>query len=489
MGKTAGQELVVGLIGAVGTPLDIVESVISRSLGRVEYGFTPVRLSSLLPDVNVPIKQTPEDERIGAAMTAGTQFRETLERGDALAALAVGQIRIERGDAPRERHCYVLRSLKHPAEVDALRSVYGDQFIAVAVHAPREERVLALARRIAETRSERSDDQRGRAEELIARDENERGHDDFGQQVRDTFPRADVFLTTSRSLETQIDRFVDLLFGRPVVTPTRDEVGMFHAQGSALRSSAMGRQVGAALLNKQGDLLAIGCNEVPKAGGGQYWEGDEHDGRDFQVGFDQSDVGKRGVLRDMLFRLKQSGHLREDANLEEVVAQANKTPLREAAVLNLTEFTRDVHAESAAIVTAARLGRSVRRSTLCVTTFPCHNCAKHILAAGVSRVVYIEPYAKSYAAEFYRDSIELEQEHPKKVSFLPFSGIAPRRFLEWFRARNRKASDGRVIAWRPELALPSGSAQLGLEVSYQARELALLKQVEQAMRDKGLGTA
>ena len=60
------------------------------------------------------------------------------------------------------------------------------------------------------------------------------------------------------------------------------------------------------------------------------------------------------------------------------------------------------------------------------------NCAKHIIDAGLTRVVYIEPYAKSKALEFHDDSIippeEESAEDDHRVRFEPFSGIGPRRF-------------------------------------------------------------
>ena len=43
-----------------------------------------------------------------------------------------------------------------------------------------------------------------------------------------------------------------------------------------------------------------------------------------------------------------------------------------------------------------------------VTTFPCHNCAKHIIAAGLERVVYLEPYPKSRAKTLYDEDITPE---------------------------------------------------------------------------------
>ena len=44
------------------------------------------------------------------------------------------------------------------------------------------------------------------------------------------------------------------------------------------------------------------------------------------------------------------------------------------------------HAEMEALLSCARSGVSTRGATLYSTTFPCHNCAKHIIAAGVARV-------------------------------------------------------------------------------------------------------
>ena len=82
--------------------------------------------------------------------------------------------------------------------------------------------------------------------------------------------------------------------------------------------------------------------------------------------------------------------------------------LANAAVTNLLEFGRIVHAEMSALTEAARRGRSVQGGTLHCTTFPCHICARHIIGSGIARVVYIEPYQKSRAKELYPDSISVD---------------------------------------------------------------------------------
>src|SRR5690349_8629760 len=46
-------------------------------------------------------------------------------------------------------------------------------------------------------------------------------------------------------------------------------------------------------------------------------------------------------------------------------------------------------------------------ATLFCTTFPCHMCARLIIASGVKAVVLIEPYPKSKTHDLYSDSVEV----------------------------------------------------------------------------------
>lgn len=197
--------------------------------------------------------------------------------------------------------------------------------------------------------------------------------------------------------------FLALLFGEAIITPTRDEHGMFLAQAAALRSSSLSRQVGAAVLNAYGEVLALGVNEVPRYGGGQYWGAKgEVDGRDHVFrGYDSSDRQKLVVIREILEKLDPGWGKLSDEEKKSRLDEAAKT-LEEARVANLTEFGRAVHAEMEAITSAARIGVSIRGATLFTTTFPCHGCAKHIVDAGIERVVYIEPYPKSLGSRAAR---------------------------------------------------------------------------------------
>ncbi|MEJ0044729.1 MAG: deaminase [Rhodospirillales bacterium] len=94
--------------------------------------------------------------------------------------------------------------------------------------------------------------------------------------------------------------------------------------------------------------------------------------------------------------------------------------LSTSSIRDITEYGRSVHAEMSAICDAARTGRSLQGATLFCTTFPCHNCTKHILSAGIRRVVFIEPYPKSRAQTLYDNEIDFAGKADDKVKFEPF---------------------------------------------------------------------
>jgi deoxycytidylate deaminase len=48
-----------------------------------------------------------------------------------------------------------------------------------------------------------------------------------------------------------------------------------------------------------------------------------------------------------------------------------------------------------------------------VTTFPCHNCARHIVGAGIRSCVFLAPYAKSQAAALHSDSLSVAVSAPE----------------------------------------------------------------------------
>jgi deoxycytidylate deaminase len=499
-------ELIFGLVGAVGTDLTNVEMFLGRELQNLGYVASPIRLIHLLKIFKrwEAIPTAPADDYINQSMDAGNQFREHTRSPDALAAMAVAKIRaIRRIKSDNEEYvlpntAFILRSLKNPAEVETLRTIYGESFILIAAYSSHAARLRHLTKRITQSRSSFSEEEyRHVAEQLIERDQEEPGNK-LGQNVRDTFHRADIFVdaTNKANLEESIIRFVRLLFGDTFKTPTRDEYCMFLAKAAALRSAEMGRQVGAVISTTEGEALSIGTNEVPKAQGGFYWEGDDPDLRDFQIGRDSNDEHKISLLGDILKRLSGSGLLKEELSqaeinkmVEDAVAGKSSPLIRGAQLMNLIEFGRAVHAEMAAITNAAKLGVAVKETTMHVTTFPCHMCARHIVSSGIRRVVYIEPYSKSLARQLYPDSIEVDDEGMAgaKVKCEPFVGVGPRRYMQWFAMLpDRKNRNGTAKLFKKKHAWPRC---LSFPASYILEEKETLAKLRKRLQDSGLAVA
>ncbi len=298
---------------------------------------------------------------------------------------------------------------------------------------------------------------------LVQCDEEERDVK-YGQRVRKTFPLADFFLETGSDIKSResLQRFIELLFGNVRHTPSQDEQGMAVAHLARVRSASPARQVGAAITDSKGRVLSLGANEVPKAGGGQYWEGDPEDGRDYAYGstVDVSDKMRKNLLGDLLDRIRKAELLVKDCPpLEELLArnpEKSSESIRESLIFDTIDFVRSVHAEASAIFNL-RIPPTEDGMTLYVTTFPCHECARHIVISGIKRVMYIEPYPKSLVHELYHDSIALDEKcEGSKVRFLPFVGIAPSLYMRLFELgeRKRKNDDGKIIRWSPRDSLP-----------------------------------
>ena len=83
--------------------------------------------------------------------------------------------------------------------------------------------------------------------------------------------------------------------------------------------------------------------------------------------------------------------------------------------LNIPSGTRQeicyaIHAEQNAIIQAAKLGVSIQDATLYCTHQPCVICAKMIVNAGISRVVYREGYPDEFARQMLLEGgVKLER--------------------------------------------------------------------------------
>lgn len=458
-------ELVIGLVGALGTDLDEVYRALADALRVVAYNAELVHVSRLISRLHKAAGRScaGAETEMAVLMQQGDELRAAAG-SDAAASLVVGEIRRRRGAATeRESTALVVRSLKREEEIVRLRSVYGPRFVVVAAWSPRDERAKAVDSRLRDDHPGKDDTwYTAQTQELMRRDE-EDAADPLGQSVREAFEQADVYLAVrrGRSIDDATTRVVRLLFGDWFLTPTRDEQAMYQASGAGMRSSAAGRQVGAVVVDEDGEVLVTGMNDVPKVEGGQYWAQEEPDRRDWRYGFDVNDRQKLDIANDILERLRTHGWLKDalpgGRAATGKAALGDGGPLRESRIMDLLEFGRIVHAEMACICTAARRGTPLRLRAMYSTTYPCHECARLIIAAGIAELVYVDAYPKSQVSELFADEVaEGPDARPDRVCFRPFEGVAPRLFRSVFTktGRGRDRVTGTYHRWDPQTARP-----------------------------------
>ena len=471
-------EIIIGLVGAVGIDLKRVQEILCEGLHLYSYQSEIIHVSKDLISTLSNNNFVPPDDyfkRTMDLMDMGNNLRRASQRNDILAlgvAAKINQLRTIPDGAKIEkphRKAYIINSLKHPDEVIKLREIYSAGFFLIGIYSDEQQRLTYL-------KKDKEVDEK-EAFELIHRDADE--NVEYGQQTRDTYFLSDFFVnfySNQNQLKNGIWRFIDLIFSYPYHTPTFDEFGMFLAFSASLRSGDLSRQVGA-VIAKDEEILATGANEVPKYGGGQYWPTeqngeirDDENGRDYKCGYDANQKEKEDIENDIIAKIN-------DAQLKKSVIEA----IRSSRLHDITEYGRAVHAEMEAILSCARKGLSLKNAVLYCTTFPCHNCAKHIVGSGIMRVVYVEPYPKSKAIELHGDSINLGFGNKEKVNFEPFFGVGPRKFFDLFSMslgsgrRLIRKDHGKIIPWNKKTA--SVRTQL-LPQSYLDREVFAIETLQ-----------
>lgn len=499
-------ELVFGIAGPIGIDIDAIIRVLRDTLNAVAYKTATIKITDEISDYESgeskpvvssfynmmrfkmahasALRQQKNDPaylmRVAIAAIrrerqALCDLTDTLTNEDDVEESVVAENididkvpfhEIARGKKIAFRSAYIVRQIKRPEEVSLMRFVYGKQFILLSGYGTEIDRLRILQDKIKS--NEAGDMQPSRekylAGQLIELDASEEGNQ-FGQSLREAFHRADVVVDgiSKTKMRSDIERFINALFGLNEIAPTKAEYGMFSAHSASLRSSDLSRQVGAAIYSKDGEILSQGCNEVPKAFGGTYWDTESPDYRDIKLGRDSNDVLKVDVLKDLIQIMKKNGVLSDKIikagsplQIVNFLLDREKGPsefdemrgsLKNAKILDLTEYGRVVHAEMNSICDAARKGTPLANAILYTTTFPCHNCTKHIIAAGIREVVFLEPYPKSKAKELHDNEVEIEQFSDSKVVFRFFSGITPELYQDIFTKSKRK-KDGIAVRWQ-----------------------------------------
>lgn len=136
--------------------------------------------------------------------------------------------------------------------------------------------------------------------------------------------------------------------------PSWDEYFMTLADEVASRTTCLRRAVGAIIV-KERRILATGYNGVP-------------------TGLRHCDV--TGCLREQLGVPSGQRH----------------------------EICRGLHAEQNALLQAARYGIDIEGSSIYITTQPCVVCSKMLINAGISEIIYRNPYPDELAMQMLEES-------------------------------------------------------------------------------------
>ena len=484
-------ELVVAFCGPIGSGVTKVAEILQRCFETFGYESQYIKVSTLI-GTNTPAEEKRTKlkennfERVKRLQDEGNELRKN-HGNDYLAQCVIQEIAIARKkwqksneesgndtDLVKYRYVTVVDSLKNPDEVHLLKAVYGEMFYLFGVLCPESYRLERL-----QTAKKIPDEQ---ARFLVNRDKEENFK--HGQQLLKTIQFADFFVNNTHEradiIEQNIARYAKLILGDNQYSPTIHEYGMFLAQSAAMRSACLSRQVGASILSERGDVISTGRNDVPRSGGGIYTDADGvNDKRCLHREFCASDSEKEAIMTNIKERLIESIPVAfHDAVTENVFKAVDSLP----RLQGLIEFSRAVHAEMDAITTAARNGNiGLLGSILYCTTYPCHHCARHIVASGIKTVYYIEPYEKSLALLLHGDSIASEAGHGgSKVQIIPFEGVAPKKYLELFSAAVRKRN-GKRVPVDLSSAKPAIKKMLDPYIDYESK---VVKMITDALEPK-----
>ncbi len=521
----ASKELVFSVVGPVGSGTSEVANALKDFLDKAGYRTEVIKARDVIEEWEEKhgrsIPESPKMDQTIALQNAGDAMRLATKDNAAVALRLIEQIRMLRAQQKGEplergkpvspddtRRAFILDSLRNPAEVALLRSVYQEAFCLVGIVCEEEIRSARL-------QDKYSDAGKMKIKQLMERDEH--ADEKHGQHVADTFHLADFFIdnTAKRFIDLpggqrksnpvwtvmeELGRLVDILEHSRVVRPRPNETAMFHAYGARMRSACLSRQVGAALMDRQGNIVATGTNEVPKAGGGlhgsvfiDFSDTDpipDHDHRCIVHGrFCRNTREQNHIIDELMDRIDELRNSSDKGSM--------RKKIRKTRIGQLIEFSRAVHAEMEALLSAGRQGISPVGTRLFVTTFPCHSCARHIVAAGVDEVQFIEPYLKSRALPLHGDAITTTREGwtppsliksneikdmavSPQVLFRPFTGVAPRIYRRAF-YKDRELKDNMSGDMLESFGPPEGMASPeALRVSYAQVEANLAASTEEA---------
>jgi len=459
--NTLTDEIIIGICSPIGSLKEqVVEDLKNILIEEYGYDVKVIKISDFIEKYSPSFASEQPGETKGFTslmnkINGGDQLRKK-HNPACLVELAIHEINVERlrgdnvgdikntEDLKSRRICYIFDSLKNKEELYLLRSVYKDIFYQFSIFSPENVRSNNL----------REKHKLSDPEITGLMDTDEYENNTHGQNVRDTFIDADFFVrVTNKNIKgtrKKIERYLHLIFESSIITPNPDEIAMYEAKSAAGNSACLSRQVGAAITNEKGEIISRGWNDVPKFGGNLYKDIDSPNHRCLHIGYCSNDRTKDKLTENIIEMILKDESFKEMFTKKQedgtyFIQKLNEKIRKSTKIKDLIEFSRSVHAEMHAIIIGSQLaGNKMVGGKLFCTTYPCHNCGRHIVVAGIKEIYYIEPYVKSLCLELHSDAITEDEESIDKVRILMYDGVAPRRFMEFFIMKSQR-KDGNGI--------------------------------------------
>jgi len=308
----------------------------------------------------------------------------------------------------------VIDGIRNLGEIVALRKTFPNCFVVA---------VLASS----QTRWGRVKDNYDGQSKVFERDDQRDSDEDKdnGQQVEKCVQIADYVIWNETNLAPQsvrdkelMDRIrpeIALMRGSLVRYPTEAETYITSAYAISYGSRCMKRFVGAVIVSDKGIPLSQGYNENPL--------GMEPCERQFHYCFKDAEMDSKLEAMEKVF-CPDCGTEHATRPAEWICRSCGvNLKLRFFPSRNM-ELCTAIHAEERAI---RSLGdRNAQGATMYVTTFPCFQCSRYIVDAGIKRVVYVEAYPVKESEKFLTIN---------GVAVFPFEGFKARAFNRIFKQR------------------------------------------------------
>lgn len=297
---TFTDELIIGLCSPIGTNKSDTKKHLTEILSE-SYGYEVrhIRLSNeLITEYGAKYEKkyqpigTESFKRMDKLIFQGDELRKEFGQS-ILVELVIDRIRLDRekdgepDNYTSRRVCYIIDSLKNSEELSLLRTVYRENFFFFGIYSTLEERTSYLR--------DNHDLAPSEIDKLIGKDKYSGVK--YGQEVQKIFAKSDFFIRFEKNLAHQnlknsIERFLHLIFDSKVITPKVEETAMYQAAAASRNSACLSRQVGACITDKDGEIISIGWNDVPKFGGSLYQTNGNMKNKDHRCIYWGDDINK-----------------------------------------------------------------------------------------------------------------------------------------------------------------------------------------------------